>query len=176
MLGFFVIGGGILASTTTINLTLTAAGRYALASSEDRLFPKFFSNINQRFGTPHWGLALAYVLSVISLLANPSLEILAAMLNFGLLFMVTLVLLAAFRLPKTHPEIYEYSKFKFGRKTLAITALVSVFINIIFMAILAIAVPSAFLIFAGFVVFGTVLYFVRKRQLGYVPSLVSLEE
>jgi APA family basic amino acid/polyamine antiporter len=30
-LDFFVIGGGILASVTTINLTLTVAGRYALA-------------------------------------------------------------------------------------------------------------------------------------------------
>jgi len=199
LLGFFVIGGGILASTTTINLTLTAAGRYILASAEDRFFttinltltaagryilasaedrffPSFFSSINQKFGTPHWGLALAYVLSVISLAVNPSLQTLAAMLNFGLLFMVTLVLLAAFRLPKTHPDIYENAKFKFGKKTLAITSLVAVAINIIFIAILAVAVPDAFLIFAGFVIFGLALYLVRRRQLGIVPSLVSVED
>jgi len=176
LLGFFVIGGGILASTTTINLTLTAAGRYILASAEDRFFPSFFSSINQKFGTPHWGLALAYVLSVISLAVNPSLQTLAAMLNFGLLFMVTLVLLAAFRLPKTHPDIYENAKFKFGRKTLAITSLVAVAINIIFIAILAVAVLDAFLIFAGFVIFGLALYLVRRRQLGIVPSLVSVED
>lgn len=176
LLGFFVIGGGILASTTTINLTLTAAGRYILASAEDRFFPRFFSSINQKFGTPHWGLTLAYVLSVISLAVNPSLQTLAAMLNFGLLFMVTLVLLAAFRLPKTHPEIYENAKFKFGRKTLAITSLLAVAINIIFIAILAVAVLDAFLIFAGFVIFGLVLYLVRRRQLGIVPSLVSVED
>ena len=176
LLGFFVIGGGILASTTTINLTLTAAGRYILASAEDRFFPRFFSSINQKFGTPHWGLTLAYVLSVISLAVNPSLQTLAAMLNFGLLFMVTLVLLAAFRLPKTHPDIYENAKFKFGRKTLAITSLLAVAINIIFIAILAVAVLDAFLIFAGFVIFGIILYLVRRRQLGIVPSLVSVED
>jgi len=176
LLGFFVIGGGILASTTTINLTLTAAGRYILASAEDRFFPRFFSSINQKFGTPHWGLTLAYVLSVISLAVNPSLQTLAAMLNFGLLFMVTLVLLAAFRLPKTHPDIYENAKFKFGRKTLAITSLLAVAINIIFIAILAVAVLDAFLIFAGFVIFGLALYLVRRRQLGIVPSLVSVED
>ena len=176
LLGFFVIGGGILASTTTINLTLTAAGRYILASAEDRFFPRFFSSINQKFGTPHWGLTLAYVLSVISLAANPSLQTLAAMLNFGLLFMVTLVLLAAFRLPKTHPEIYENAKFKFGRKTLAITSLLAVAINIIFIAILAVAVLDAFLIFAGFVIFGIIVYLVRRRQLGIVPSLVSVKD
>ena len=161
----------ILASTTTINLTLTASGRYLLASAEDRFFPKFFGSINRRFGTPHWGLTLVYALSIISLMFNPSLQTLAAMLNFGLLFMVTLVLLAAFRLPKTYPEIYENAKFRFGRKTITITSLAAVAINIIFIAILAVAVPDAFLIFAGFVVFGTALYFVRKRQLGFAPGL-----
>jgi len=176
LLAVFVIGGGILASTTTINLTLTAAGRYVMASADDRLFPKFFSSINRKFGTPHWGLALAYVLSIISLLANPSLQTLAAMLNFGLLFMVTLVLLAAFRLPETHPEIYANARFKFGRKTIAVTSLAAVTINVIFMAILATAVPDAFLIFAGFMVFGIGVYFVRKRQMGVAPSLVTLED
>jgi APA family basic amino acid/polyamine antiporter len=176
LLGFFVIGGGILASTTTINLTLTAASRYVLASAEDKFFPKFFGSINQRFGTPHWGLTLAYVLSIISLAFNPSLATLAAMLNFGLLFMVTLVLLAAFRLPKTHPEIYEKATFRFGKKTLAITSLVAVAINIIFMAVLAVAVWDAFLIFAGALVFGVALYYVRRRQLGIAPSLVSLKD
>jgi len=175
LLGFFVIGGGILASTTTINLTLTAAGRYLLASAEDRFFPQFFGSISQRFGTPHWGLALAWVLSVISLVANPPLQTLAAMLNFGLLFMVTLVLLAAFRLPGAHPEIYANAKFRFGRRTIAITSLAAVAINIIFMAVLAVAVREAFLIFAGFLALGIVIYFVRKRQLGFAPSMVSLQ-
>jgi APA family basic amino acid/polyamine antiporter len=165
LLAFFIVGGGILAAITTINLTLTAAGRYTLASAEDGFFPKFFGNINQRFGTPHWGLTLAYVLSIISLLLNPPLETLAAMLNFGLLFMITLVLLAAFRLPKTHPEIYEKGKFRFGRKTLAVTSLSAVIINIFFMIILAVALPLAFQIFAGGCIAGLILYvFTKNRQ------------
>ena len=90
--------------------------------------------------------------------------------------MVTLVLLAAFRLPKTHPEIYEKATFRFGKKTIAITSLVAVAINIIFMAVLAVAVLDAFLIFAGALVFGVALYYVRRRQLGIAPSLVSLKD
>lgn len=177
LLGFFVIGGGILASTTTINLTLTAAGRYALVSAEDRFFPRFFSSVNQRFGTPHWGLTLAYGLSVITLVVNPPLETLAAMLNFGLLFMVTLVLLAAFRLPKTHPEIYENAEFRFGRKTLAITSLSAVVINILFMIILAIALPLAALIFAGAGVVGIILYyFAAKRHPRLAPTNFLIED
>ena len=176
LLGFFIIGGGILAATTTINLTLTAAGRYAMASAEDRLFPRFFSHVNKRFGTPHWGLTLAYGLSVVSMRANPSLETLAAMLNFGLLFMVTLVLLAAYNLPRKHPNIYANAKFRFGRKTLTITSLVAVSMNIFFMLILATAVTTAFLIFAAFVIGGITLYYVRKKQLGITPSLISIDE
>lgn len=171
LLGFFVIGGGILASITTINLTLTAAGRYAMVSAEDRFFPKFFSHINKRFGTPHWGLTLVYGMSIITLTINLPLETLAAMLNFGLLFMITLVLLAAFRLPKTHPEIYAQSKFRFGRKTLAITSMVAVVINVLFMIILAIALPTAILIFSCSCVAGIILYFLtRKRQPAFNPA------
>jgi APA family basic amino acid/polyamine antiporter len=171
LLGFFVIGGGILASITTINLTLTAAGRYAMISAEDGFFPGFFSQINRRFGTPHWGLTLVYGMSVITLIINPPLETMAAMLNFGLLFMITLVLLAAFRLPKTHPEIYEQSKFKFGRKTLAITSIVAVVINVLFMIILAVALPTAILIFGCSCVAGLILYsLTKKRQPEFVPT------
>jgi len=176
-LDFFIIGGGILAATTTINLILTAGGRYVLVSAEDGFFPKFFSSINQRFGTPHWGLTLAYVMSVITLIINPPLETLAAMLNFGLLFMITLVLLSAFRLPNAHPEIYANSKFKFSRKTLAITSLTAVGINIFFMIILAVALPTAFIIFASAGVVGAILYFtlVRGRQPAFTPADLILD-
>jgi len=176
LLNLFIIGGGILASTTTINLTLTAAGRYVLVSAEDRFLPRFFSGINKRFGTPHWGLSLAYVLSIITLAFNPPLETMAAMLNFGLLFMVTLVLLAAVKLPNSHPEIYANSKYKFGKKTIAFTAITAIVINIVFMAILAVALPVAFLIFACAGATGVGLYYLRRRQLGFAPSYITIDQ
>jgi len=175
-LGLFIIGGGILASTTTINLTLTASGRYVMASSQDRLFPGFFASVNKKFGTPHWGLTLAYFLSLVAILAIPSLETLAAMLNFGLLLMITLVLLAAWRIPKTHPEIYANSRIKLSRRAITITSLLAASMNIIFMLILATAVIQAFLIFVAFMVVGITVYFVRKKQLGCAPSLVSCKD
>ena len=52
----------------------------------------------------------------------------------------------------------------------------AVAINIIFMAILAVAVFQAFCIFAGFLAVGVILYFIRKRQLGFAPSLISLKD
>jgi APA family basic amino acid/polyamine antiporter len=172
LLNFFIVGGGILASVTTINLTLTAASRYAMASAEDRFLPRFFSRVNRRFGTPHWGLTLPYVMAMITLAFNPSLDTLAAMLNFGLLFMITLVLISAWRLPKTHPYIIENAAFRFSPRTIAVTSLSAAVINIIFMGILAIALPVAFFIFAGACGFGIAFYFARKRAAVTVPSFV----
>jgi APA family basic amino acid/polyamine antiporter len=176
LLDFFVIGGGIFASTTTINLTLTVAGRYALSFAKDGFFPNFFGSINRRFGTPHWGLTLPYVMTVITLLLNPPLQMLGAMLNFGLLFMITLVLLAAFKLPRDHPEIYEKARVKFSPRTLAITSLTAVGINIIFMLLLAYALRWTFLIFVAAGIAGVVLYHVRKRQIGLVPVGFQVEQ
>jgi len=176
LLDFFVIGGGILASTTTINLTLTVAGRYALSFAQDGFFPNIFGSINRRFGTPHWGLTLPYVMAVITLLLNPPLEMLGAMLNFGLLFMTTLVLLAAFKLPTDHPEIYEKARLKFSPRTLAITSLTAVSINVIFMLLLAYALRWTFLLFVAAGIAGIVLYYVRKRQIGLVPVGLQVEK
>lgn len=175
-LDFFVIGGGILASVTTINLTMTVAGRYALAFARDGFFPNFFGSINKRFGTPHWGLTLPWVMSVITLLFNPPLEILAAMLNFGLLFMITLVLLAAFKLPSSHPEIFAQSRWRFRPRLVQASALSAAVINIVFMLLLAYALKWTFLIFLVAAVAGVVLYYVRIRQIGFVPKGFRLEQ
>jgi len=169
-LSFFVIGGGILASVTTINLTLTVAGRYALVFARDGFFPSFFGQINKKFSTPHWGLTLPWAMAVITLLFDPPLQILGAMLNFGLLFMITLVLLAAFRLPQKHPDIYAKSNYKFSPRLIATVSMAGVVINIIFMLILAVAMQWSFCIFIAAGAAGIVLYFVRKRQLKYLPS------
>jgi APA family basic amino acid/polyamine antiporter len=181
-LGFFIIGGGILACITTINLILTLAGRYALAFAQDGLFPRVFERINRRFGTPHWGLTLAYGMSVVTLLINPPLIVLGQMLNFGLLFMITLVLFAAFRMPKKHPEIYAKSKLKFGPRTLAVTSLSAISLNIIFMVILAYGLMTSenakwtFPLFVIAAVAGLVVYYVRKRQLKFIPRGFELDQ
>lgn len=181
LLGFFIVGGGILACVTTINLILTVAGRYVLAFAHDGFLPGFFGSINNRFGTPHWGLTLAYGMTVITLVIKlittyPSLIVLGQMLNFGLLFMITLVLFAAFRLPKKHPELYEKAKFKFSPRILTITCVSAISINIIFMIVLAYGLMTSeeakwtFPLFVIAAIIGLIVWFVRKRRLGFAPG------
>lgn len=176
-LSFFIIGGGILACTTTIHAVLAIAGRYVLVFAEDGFFPRFFTHINKKFGTPHWGLTLPYALPVIVLLFITDITILGAMLNFGLLFMVTLVLIAAYRLPKSHPELFEKSKIKTSRLALAATSLIAASLNILFMLLLIYIIFQrnmdwAFWLFVVAIVAGLSLYFFRRRR-GLVkqPSL-----
>jgi APA family basic amino acid/polyamine antiporter len=182
--GFFVIGGGILASVTTINLTLTVAGRYALAFARDGFFPGVFKHINKRFGTPHWGLTLPWAMTVVTLLTilvvNPPREllmtILGSMLNFGLLFIVTLVLLASARLPRKHPDIYARSSYRFSPGVLSMTSISAAVINIVFMLLLAFELRWAFLLFVAAGIGGVVVYYTRTRQMGYVPSRIHVEQ
>jgi basic amino acid/polyamine antiporter, APA family len=178
---FFVIGGGILAATTTINLTMTAAGRYVLAAAEDKFLPRFFGQVNRRFGTPHWGLTLAYGISIVVLIIGLftdalNLTTLATMLNFGLLFMVTLVVLAAIRLPGKYPEIFSKNAFKFSRRTILITGWAAVTLNIIFMLILVIALPRlATILFAAAIIIGLIIYFVCRRRPGFAPAGIAAD-
>jgi len=164
-LGLFVVGGGIMASTTTINGALTAAGRYVLAFSIDGYLPRLFSQVNERFGTPHVGLTLVFVMTVAALGFNPDLMTLGQMLNFGLLFLVTLVLLASVRMLRRHPETYEQSTVRVKPRFLKATAILAVIINVFFMIILAIALKWTFLVFVVAIVFGFAVFYLKQRGL-----------
>ena len=162
-LGLFVVGGGIMASTTTINMALTAAGRYVLAFSIDGYFPRFFSRVNERFGTPHAGLTLVFVMTVVALGFSPDLMTLGQMVNFGLLFLVTLVLLASVRMLQRHPETYSHSTLRVKPRFMKVTAICAVIINVLFMLILAIALKWTFLFFAGAIAFGFAIFYMKQR-------------
>jgi len=164
-LGLFVVGGGIMASTTTINMALTAAGRYVLAFSIDGYIPRFFSQVNERFGTPHVGLTLVFVMTVIALSFSPDLMTLGQMVNFGLLFLVTLVLLGSVWMLRKHPETYAHSSLKVKPGFMKVTALCAVAINVVFMLILAIALKWTFLLFAGAIAFGFLVFYMKQRGL-----------
>jgi len=174
--GFFLIGG-IMACVTTVHAVLTISGRYTMKFAEDGFFPHFFTHISKKYGTPHWGLTLPYVLCVIILLFVTDFTVLGAMLNFGLLFMVSMVLLFAYNLPKKHPEIFANSRYKFSPTLLRVTALSAAILNILFMLLLIFIMFKsnnqwAVWLFAIAIVIGLVLYYVRKgRGLVKKPQL-----
>lgn len=164
-LALFVVGGGVMASMTTINLALTAAGRYALAFSLDGYLPKAFSRVNERFGTPHYGLTLIFVMTAVTLAFNPPLMTMGAVLNFGLLFIVSLVLCGAIRLVRRLPATYLRGTVKVSPRLLVGCSMVAVAINLVYMLVLAIALKWTFLIFVGAGCVGLGLFYTRRRGL-----------
>jgi APA family basic amino acid/polyamine antiporter len=169
---FFVIGGGIMACVTTVHAVMTISGRYAMKFAEDGFFPSFVKRVNTRFCTPHWGLTIPFVLSVLTILFVQNLIVLGAMLNFGLLFMVSMVLMCAFRLPRSHPEIFTKPGNKFSPAVVRSTALIATLLNIVFMALLVVIIfqqkmPWAFWLFIIAIAAGLVLYYARAR-LGHI--------
>jgi amino acid transporter len=106
---------------------------------------------------------------VIILLFVRDFTVLGAMLNFGLLFMVSLVLLFAYNLPKKHPEIFVSSRYKFTPTVLRITSLSAAILNIIFMLLLIFIMFKsnnqwAVWLFVIAIIVGIVLYYIRKRM------------
>ena len=178
LFGFFVIGGGLMACSTTIHVVMTISGRYAMKFAEDGFFPRFFTHVNKKYGTPHWGLTLPFVLSVVTILFVHNITVLGAMMNFGLLFMVSLVLLCAFKLPKTDPGLLAGSRYTFSPTLIRVTALSATILNIFFMILIVYIIfqqkmPWAFWLFVIAITAGLLLYFIRKR-IGLVQKPASL--
>lgn len=164
------IFGGIMACATTVHGVLTISGRYAMKFAEDGFFPPLLKRINKRLGTPVWGLTLPFVLSILAILLIKDLAVLGAMLNFGLLFMVSLVLLFACQLPAKHPEIFAQSRYKFSPTILKITSISAAVLNILFMLLLCYMIlfqskqQWAVVLFVIAIIAGLVLYYVKKRM------------
>jgi amino acid transporter len=137
--------------------------------ANDGFFPHFFTKISKKYAVPYWGLTLPFVLSVIILLFVRDFTILGAMLNFGLLFMVSLVLLFAYNLPKKHPKIFAHSRYKFTPTILRITSLSAAILNIIFMLFLIFIMFKsknqwAVWLFVIAIIGGLVLYYIKKKM------------
>jgi APA family basic amino acid/polyamine antiporter len=173
---FFIIGGAVMACLSTVHAVLTISGRYAMAYAKDGFFPKFMANINKRWGTPHWGLTLPWALSVIILLlAGETIGIYGAMLNFGMLWMVTLVLIAAARLHKTHPKEFQQSQYKFKPGLVSFAAITAAVLNVLFMLLLIIfmlmqKVTWPIILFVIAIIVGLVLYYVQKARKKVKPA------
>ncbi len=173
---FFIIGGAVMACISTVHAVMTIAGRYVMAYARDGFFPKFLADVNKRWGTPHWGLTLPWALSVIMLLlAGESLGIYGAMLNFGMLWMVTLVLIAAARLHKTHPEKFHQSQYKFKPGLVSFAAITAAVMNVVFMLLLIVfmlmqKVTWPIILFVIAIIVGLALYYVQKARKKVKPA------
>ena len=164
---FFIIGGAILALTTTLNALFIFGTKSLMMIVNDRIFPENLGKVNKRFGTPHIFLFLIWFFSVIGIISGLSLQTLASYAALGGLIVFFPVMIASIRFPSLYPEHYSRSGFKLKGFWQWFCPGVGILMVLFFGFILIVDLKSLLKIgcFLLFVISGIVYYWLRKRYL-----------
>jgi len=163
---FFTVGGGLLALATTINATFMFASRYIMVFAEDEVFPRALAGVNRRFGTPHWGLLIMFILSIAFLpMGASSFEVLAYTASIGSIVLFFPILISAMRFPKKMPDAYARAPFKLKGAWLWVVPVAALLFGAFFIAALVMESLTAFLILVGWMIIGIAYYIIRDRFL-----------
>jgi len=109
----FLFGGGFLAVVTTLNATYLWGTKSLLVIAGDGLLPRRLAAVRRRFGTPHWLLTVIAALSCLSLwIAGDRVETFAIFANLGGIIIFVPVMIAALRLRRHFPDVYQRSRVR----------------------------------------------------------------
>jgi APA family basic amino acid/polyamine antiporter len=163
----FVIGGAVLALTTTLNALFMVGTKSLLIMINDKLLPAPLGRIHRRFGTAHILFFFIWVISIIGILSGFSLETFASYSALGGIIIFVPLMVAALQLPVLYPERYAKSVFKLKGFWLYFCPIVGFLMVAFFGLILLVDLKSPLKIgfFLLFAVTGVIYYAVRKRQL-----------
>ena len=109
---FFIVGGAVLALTTTLNALLIVGTKSLLVIIKDGILPARLGTVNKRFGTAHILFAVILIISIAGILTGVSLKTFASYAALGGIIIFIPVLIASLVLPKRFPEEYRDSRFK----------------------------------------------------------------
>lgn len=163
----FMLGGAVLALTTTLNALFIFGTKSLLVVIDDGLLPRGLGAINQRFGTAHWLFLLVWVISMLGILSGFSLETFASYSALGGILIFIPVLLAALVLPNRYPDRYAASSFKLKGFWLYFCPVVGIAVALFFSTAILADLKSAWKItfFLMFVLSGVLYYLLRARVL-----------
>ena len=158
----FVVGGALFAIVTSMNAVYIITPKYLEVLADDGLLPAFFTTTNERFGTPHGGLALVYGLSVAALLSPLPVASLGSLLSFGAVFLVIPVMVAAITVVRDY-EMVGSSAVPLAPRTIGTIGALAVVLNLVLFALVASQSPMIFAIWLAALVVGGCYYLVRTR-------------
>ncbi len=173
---FFTVAGALIACATTINVTLSTVARGMMVVAMDGFLPKFLGKVSQRFGTPHFGLTLAYLISAIALIFIPSLLFFGSMLNLGLIVSITLVAASGLFFPNRYPHLYAGSSFRVSSRLRRIACVSVIAINLLIFIFFTIAIGKATFVFFGIAIAAGLYALSKKRELSRFDITTVLPE
>jgi APA family basic amino acid/polyamine antiporter len=168
---FFVLGGAMASVLGHINSLLLAATKPVLASVGDGWLPARLGAVNRRFGTPHWLLAILFLIGVVPVLAGFSVATVAAMTSIVTGPFLTLLIVASWRLRRLRPDLHAAAPFRVRRPTHAVLSVAGVAIRAGQTYLLVRQVtPLALLALAVWCLLGLAVWLVRRRSVSLTES------
>ncbi len=161
----------VMAVATSQNGFQLAASRIVLSLGRDRIIPQRLGSVNQRFGTPVWGLTASVLIALIFVFSGKGLVFAVYTSNLTFLFSYLPVMVSAMLLETRKPELYAKAPIKLKGALRFIVPIIAMIVSGIFMALQE---PEAMLWSAVWIIIGAIIFFVRKQQLS--KEGVSLKE
>lgn len=109
---FFIIGGAWCAIATTLNANIAWVTKPLIQAAEDGWIPKKLATLHPKFKTPVYLLAVFYIITIVPILTDISLENLANLVLVMQFVMMIFTSIATIKLPKLLPEEWAASPFK----------------------------------------------------------------
>ena len=166
---YFMIGGALLAITTTLNATFMWAPKSLMVVAKDGLMPPILTKVNKKFGTPHNMLTMIWAFSVIAIVANIDLKSLALYASIGGIVIYIPVQISALMLKKKMPEEYAKSPLKVPTGVLYFTVIFGILLFLAAIASLVMELWEKSILLAIFlgvwVVLGFVYFYIMKTWL-----------
>lgn len=164
---FFIVGGAILAITTTLNALFMIGTRSLQVIIRDRILPAGLGRVHPRFGSAYILLAIIWALSVAGTLSGFSLETFANYAALGSMIVFVPVLASSILLPRRYPDRYRASAFRLAGFWLYFCPAVG-FAMVLFFSAVILSEMKSFLetsFFFMFILSGIAYYALRSRWL-----------
>ncbi len=164
---FFVIGGAVLALTTTLNALFMLGTKSIMAIAKDGFLPPRLGRVGRRFGTPHLILIAIWAISMIGVFSGISLETFASYAAMGGIVVFIPVLISSIALPRLYPKEYNNSAFKLKGFWLWFCPVVGILVGLFFCLVILtdLGTPAKVLPFLLFILSGVAYYEARRRYL-----------
>lgn len=106
--------GGLLATTSSVHAVMAAAIKMPYAWGWDQIFPTWFSQVNDRWRTPHYSLLITYLGAVALTFWSSGLGQAIAIATFSYLIAYFTVSITVGYIYLSRPELHEQSAIDFG--------------------------------------------------------------
>lgn len=156
----FISIGALFATVTTINaVIMTIPGDFAALANEGIISEKMVSKrVNNALVIP---ISILTFVAIAGVLSGLSVDYFATITIVGLLLNTVIIGFAVYQLPKKEPELYNNAPFKMKPGTIRFVVYIGVFLNIAFILLAVLDVPSIIGVYIIWIVVGYLLH--RKK-------------